>query len=126
MTTIRKTHTSLKSPKPTPTAKAATLPPGLTLSRGMRVYQVPEIQVGGVTVAGAYQIVDPDAPANLTDADVSTLIRSAVQTALDDAAEAIVRAMPKDHPGVVKHVIRDADGKITTVIEENATLRDVP
>jgi hypothetical protein len=28
-------------------------------------------------------------------------------------------------PVTVKHVIRDADGKITTVIEENATLRTV-
>jgi hypothetical protein len=83
--------------KPTPTAKAAALPPP-----GMgRIYQTPEIRVDGVTVAPAGQ------------------------AAVDDAALAIVRAMPKDHFGIVKHVIRDPDGKITSVIEENATIRTV-
>jgi hypothetical protein len=107
--------------KPTPTAKAAALPPP-----GMgRIYQTPEIRVDGVTVAPAGQIEDPNAPAILTDADVSYLIAWAVQAAVDDAALAIVRAMPKDHFGIVKHVIRDPDGKITSVIEENATIRTV-
>jgi hypothetical protein len=35
-------------------------------------------------------------------------------------------AMPKDHPGIVKHVIRDENGRITTVIEESATIREMP
>ena len=111
--------------KPAPSKAAPILPPGLFLSKGMRIYQTPEIQVNGVTVAGAYQIEDPNAPAILTDADVSFLIRWAVQAAVDAAAGAIVSAMPKDHSGVLRHVIRDDNGLITTVIEENATLRTV-
>jgi hypothetical protein len=112
--------------KPTAAKAAPIVPPGLTLSRGMRIYQLPEIQVNGVTIAPAGEIEDPNAPAILTDADVSFLIRWAVQAAVDDVAAAIVSAMPKEHAGVLKHVIRNADGMITTVIEENATLRDVP
>jgi hypothetical protein len=119
---------STRRPTRKPAAKAALLPPGITRSKGStmnRIYQTPEIRIGGVTVAPAYQIADPDAPANLTDADVSNLILAAVKAVVDDVARAIVATMPKDHPGVLKHVLRDENGMITTVIEENATLRTV-
>jgi hypothetical protein len=111
--------------QPAPAKAAPILPPGLTLSKGMRIYQAPEIQINGVTVVPSYQIEDPNAPANLTDADVTALIAWAVKVALAAVTPIIVGAMPKDHPAVLKHVLRDPDGKITTVIEENATLRTV-
>jgi hypothetical protein len=120
---------STRRPTRKPAAKAAPiLPPGLTLSKGStmnRIYQAPELQINGVTVVPSYQIEDPDAPANLTDADVTALIAWAVKAALTAVTPIIVGAMPKDHPAVLKHVLRDPDGKITTVIEENATLRTV-
>jgi hypothetical protein len=114
-----------RRPTRKPTAKAAPLPPGLTLSRGMRIYQAPEIQINGVTVVPSYEIQDPDAPVNLTDADVTALIAWAVKEAVCVFTPIIVGAMPTDHAAVLKHVLRDPDGKITTVIEENATLRTV-
>jgi hypothetical protein len=104
-----------RRPTPRPTAKAAPIPPKEpTVTAKYR-------QDDAVMAILAGSTFPP-----------TTDIDTARAQGIDVALRAVARvwpgagsALPTDHPGVVKHVIRDPDGKITSVIEENATLRTV-
>jgi hypothetical protein len=59
--------------------------------------------------------------------DVNVARAQGADAALQAMARAMPGSVPQDRPGIVKHVIRDPKTNlITTVIEENATIRDAP
>jgi hypothetical protein len=109
MTTIRSRR---------PTRKPA--PPAAPPSPGLERYRVPSNLQDGAMLA----ILEGGNFAPTTDINLARA--QGIDAALQSVARVMPGALPKGRPSIVKHVIRDADGRITTVIEENAMIRETP
>jgi hypothetical protein len=103
-----------KPKRPAPRPAAAPPPPGLER------HPVPSNLQDGAMFA----ILEGARFVPTTDIDVARA--QGIDAALQSVARVMPGALPKGRPSIVKHVIRDADGRITTVIEENAMIRETP
>ena len=59
-----------------------------------------------------------------TDVDVARA--QGADAALQSVARLMPGALPKGRPAIVRSVIRDENGRISAVIEENAMIRETP
>lgn len=107
MTTIRRSHSTHK-----PTPAAAPPPPGLER------YRVPSNLQDGAMLA----ILEGARFAPTTDIDVARA--QGIDAALQSVARVMPGSLPKGRPAIVKSVIRDENGRIAHVIEENAMIRE--
>jgi hypothetical protein len=110
----RKTHVGPPVKRPTPRPPAAPPPPGLER------HAVPSDLRDAATLA----IFEGARFADTTDVHVARL--QGVDAALASVARVMPGALPKGRPSIVKSVIRDENGRITHVIEENAMIRETP
>ena len=109
MTTISKRHSTRK-----PTPAAAPPPPGLERD------PVPSNLQDGAMLA----ILEGARFAPTTDINLAQA--QGIDAALQSVSRVMPGALPKGRPAIVRSVIRDENGRISAVIEENAMIRETP
>ena len=106
--------TTISKRRPTRKPTAAPPPPGL------KKYPVPS----NLQDAAMLAILEGGNFAPTTDVNLARA--QGIDAALKSVARVMPGALPKGHPAIVRSVVRDADGRISAVIEENAMIRETP